>query len=50
MNLSKNAIAQRFQLPIEETPHSALNGVNHLLLCYRTVVGFERLIFVMSLQ
>ena len=41
MNLSKNAIAQRFQLPIEATPHSALNGVNHLLLCYRTVVGFD---------
>lgn len=42
MNLSKNSIAQRFQLPIEEMPHSALNGVNHLLLCYRTVVGFDR--------
>ena len=42
MNLSKNSIAQQFQLPIEEMPHSALNGVNHLLLCYRTVVGFER--------
>lgn len=41
MNLSKNAIAQRFQLPIEQMPHSALNGVDHLLLCYRTVVGFN---------
>lgn len=41
MNLSKNSIAQQYQLPIEETPHSALNGVNHLLLCYRTVVGFD---------
>lgn len=41
MNLSKNTIAQRYQLPIEVSPHSALNGVDHLLLCYRTVVGFD---------
>ena len=41
MSLSKNAIAQRNQLPIEPLPHSALNGVDHLLLCYRTVVGFD---------
>ncbi|WP_068468368.1 exonuclease domain-containing protein [Candidatus Protochlamydia phocaeensis] len=40
INLSKNAIAQHYQLPIETSPHSALNGVNHLILCYRTVVGF----------
>jgi oligoribonuclease len=39
MSLSKNAIAQHYQLPTESSPHSALNGVNHLLLCYRTVVG-----------
>jgi len=41
ISLSKNSIAQRFQLPIEATPHCALNGVEHLLLCYRTVVGFD---------
>lgn len=40
INLSKNAIAQNHQLPIESSPHSALNGVDHLLLCYRSVVGF----------
>ncbi|MBA2369991.1 MAG: 3'-5' exonuclease [Candidatus Protochlamydia sp.] len=40
MNLSKNAIAQQFRLPAEIEPHSALNGVNHLILCYSTVVGF----------
>ncbi len=40
--LSKNAIAQRYQLPIESLPHSALNGVDHLLLCYRTVIGFNK--------
>lgn len=42
MSLSKNSIAQRYQLPTESCPHSALNGVDHLLLCYRTVVGFDR--------
>jgi oligoribonuclease len=40
INLSKNAIAQHYQLPIETSPHCALNGVNHLILCYRKVVGF----------
>lgn len=41
ISLSKNAIAQHYQLPTESCPHSALNGVDHLLLCYRTVVGFD---------
>ncbi|MCE2982587.1 MAG: 3'-5' exonuclease [Parachlamydia sp.] len=40
IHLSKNVIAQENHLPIENTPHSALNGVNHLILCYSTVVGF----------
>lgn len=40
MNLSKNAIAEQFGLSIESSPHHALNGVDHLILCYRTVVGF----------
>lgn len=40
--LSKNAIAQAYQLPIEASPHSAINGVDHLLLCYRKVVGFDK--------
>lgn len=39
-HLSKNAIANYYDLPAEEHPHSALNGVNHLLLCYHRVVGF----------
>lgn len=39
MNLSKNSIAKQHNLSIEAIPHSAMNGVNHLLLCYRTVVG-----------
>lgn len=41
MNLSKNAIATLYNLPTEERPHSAINGVNHLILCYKTVVGFK---------
>lgn len=41
MILSKNTIAQNYRLPIETCPHTALNGVDHLLLCYRTVIGFE---------
>lgn len=38
--ISKNAIAKHYGLPIESLPHSAINGVNHLLLCYRTAIGF----------
>lgn len=40
MNLSKNAIAKLYNLPTEDRPHCAINGVNHLILCYKTVVGF----------
>lgn len=40
LSVSKNSIAERYNLPIEEYPHSAINGVNHLILCYQTVVGF----------
>lgn len=40
MNLSKNAIARQLNLPEEPLPHSALNGVDHLVACYRAVVGF----------
>lgn len=37
---SKDKIATALQLPKEEKPHRAMNGVNHLLLCYEHVVGF----------
>jgi oligoribonuclease len=40
--LSKDSIATHYQLPSEEKPHRAMNGVNHLLLCYRAVVGFPK--------
>jgi oligoribonuclease len=38
--LSKDLIASQYQLPGEEKPHRAMNGVDHLLLCYKAVVGF----------
>jgi oligoribonuclease len=37
---SKDKIALTYRLPTEEQPHRAMNGVKHLLLCYRSVVGF----------
>lgn len=48
INLSKNTIAQQYGLPAEVTPHSAMNGVNHLILCYQKVVGFEKLSKILS--
>jgi len=41
MNLSKDTIANHFQLPPEATPHRALNGVNHLMMCYQAVFGIH---------
>lgn len=40
MTLSKNNIALQYQLPEEVMPHKAMNGVDHLILCYKTVIGF----------
>ncbi|MES2272845.1 MAG: 3'-5' exonuclease [Chlamydiota bacterium] len=37
---SKDLIAAHYNLPLEEKPHRAMNGVSHLLLCYQAVVGF----------
>lgn len=37
---SKDKIAAAHQIPKEESPHRAMNGVKHLLLCYEAVVGF----------
>ncbi len=39
---SKDLIAKHYQLPTESTPHRAMNGVSHLLLCYQAVVGFPK--------
>ncbi len=38
--LSKDNIATALQLPGEAQPHRAMNGVDHLILCYTELVGF----------
>lgn len=38
INLSKNAIAAAYNIPAEEKPHTAINGVEHLIKCYRSVM------------
>ena len=38
---SKDRIAAVYHLPAEEHPHQAMNGVDHLLLCYEKVIGFK---------
>lgn len=42
IGFSKDAIASYYKLPEEEKPHRAMNGVDHLLICYRSVVGFPK--------
>ena len=37
---SKDRIAAVYHLPAEEYPHQAMNGVDHLLLCYEKVIGY----------
>lgn len=36
---SKDNIALAYGLPLEAKPHRAMNGVNHLMLCYHAVVA-----------
>lgn len=38
---SKDKIASVYNLPPEANPHRAMNGVDHLLLCYEKVIGFK---------
>lgn len=38
---SKDRIASSYKLPPEVHPHRAMNGVDHLILCYESVVGFK---------
>jgi oligoribonuclease len=40
LSVSKDSIAQEFGIPPEKSPHRAMNGVLHLLECYRKLVGF----------
>lgn len=39
LSVSKDVIAEEYQLPKETQPHRAMNGVEHLINCYRHVVG-----------
>ncbi len=39
--LSKDTIAELYGLPPEAKPHTAMNGVDHLLACYKAIVGFS---------
>ncbi len=39
---SKDKIATSMNLPKEAKPHRAMNGVDHLLLCYTAIVGFPQ--------
>ena len=41
INLSKNEIAKLHHLPKEEEPHRASRGVDHLIQCYKAVVGIK---------
>lgn len=40
-SLSKNDIATTYGLPKEAIPHTAMNGVNHLIQCFEAVVGLK---------
>ncbi len=37
LSLSKDEIAKQYNLPKEAAPHRAMNGVDHLILCYRAI-------------
>lgn len=39
---SKDKIAIAYSLATEQQPHRAMNGVTHLMLCYKAVVGFPK--------
>jgi oligoribonuclease len=39
VSVSKDAIAKAYKLPPEKKPHRAMNGVDHLIECYKAVVG-----------
>lgn len=40
MGVSKDQIAAQMGLPKEPSPHRAKNGVDHLIACYKNLVGF----------
>jgi len=38
-SFSKDSIAKVYNLPPEQTPHRSLNGVDHLIACYKAVLN-----------
>jgi oligoribonuclease len=40
LGISKNQIADFYNLEKEDLPHTAIGGVKHLITCYEAVVGF----------
>lgn len=45
-DISKDEIANHYDLPAEEKPHRAKQGVCHLIKCYESVVGFPKTNFL----
>lgn len=41
ISVSKDSIARRLNLPVEEKPHRAINGVQHLIECYRALIQYK---------
>ncbi|MBA3815324.1 MAG: 3'-5' exonuclease [Parachlamydiaceae bacterium] len=39
VSVSKNDIANSYHLAPEASPHKAMQGVNHLILCYQAIFG-----------
>ena len=39
--LSKDKIAEYYGLPPEKKPHKAMNGVDHLILCYQALFNYK---------
>jgi oligoribonuclease len=48
--LSKDSIATSLSLPKEQKPHRAMQGVDHLLVCYRHIVGYPERLKTPTLQ
>ncbi len=40
---TKDKIAKKYGIPSEAKPHRAMGGVDHLILCYKKVVGFPNI-------
>ena len=41
VSVSKNDIAKAYNLQPEASPHRAMQGVNHLILCYQAIFGIR---------